>query len=92
MSIADYLDMTLRLLAGLAAGGLIGLERSFRGRFAGFRTHALVGLASALLMALSAYGPAWFPIDPGNFDPTRVAQGIMTGSARAGQLTRLRRA
>ena len=79
MSEADYLDMGTRLAAALALGGLIGLERSYRGRFAGFRTHALVSLASALLMVLSAFGPAWFPEQPRNFDPTRVAQGIMTG-------------
>jgi putative Mg2+ transporter-C (MgtC) family protein len=79
MEPAEYIDMTLRLLAALAAGGLVGLERSYRGRFAGFRTHALVCLASALLMILSAFGPDWFPEHSRNFDPTRVAQGIMTG-------------
>lgn len=71
--------MTARLLAALAAGGAIGLERTYRGRFAGFRTHALVCLASALLMVLSAFGPVWFPEESINFDPTRVAQGLMTG-------------
>jgi len=79
MSTADYIDMGMRLLAAMAAGGVIGLERSYRGRFAGFRTHALVCLASALLMVLSAFAPAWFPETSMDFDPTRVAQGLMTG-------------
>jgi len=37
-----HLDLTLHLLVALVAGGLVGLERSFHGRPAGFRTHALV--------------------------------------------------
>ena len=36
----EYIQILLRLVAALAAGGIIGLERSFRGRAAGFRTHA----------------------------------------------------
>lgn len=62
----------LNLLLALVAGGLIGLERSHHGRPAGFRTHALVCLASGLLMQLPL-------IAPGNIDAARLAQGIMTG-------------
>src|SRR5688500_18359647 len=74
--------MGLRMAAALAAGGLIGLERSHRGRPAGFRTHALVCLASTLLMFITAYEAHWFPRDAAArvvLDPTRMAQGIMTG-------------
>jgi putative Mg2+ transporter-C (MgtC) family protein len=75
----DYTEIGLRLALALALGGIIGIERSYRGRAAGFRTHALVSLASGLLMLISAYGAAWFPLEAANLDPTRVAQGIMTG-------------
>jgi putative Mg2+ transporter-C (MgtC) family protein len=78
----DYVEMTLRLAAALAAGGLIGIERSHRGRPAGFRTHALVCLASTLLMLVTVYQDLWFPqLAAGTLvlDPTRMAQGIMTG-------------
>ena len=78
----DYLEMVFRMLAALLAGGLIGLERSHRGRPAGFRTHALVCLASSLLMLVTAYESHWFPRDAEArvvLDPTRMAQGIMTG-------------
>jgi putative Mg2+ transporter-C (MgtC) family protein len=79
----DYLEMGFRMAAALAAGGLIGLERSHRGRPAGFRTHALVCLASTLLMFITAYEGHWFPRDAAAarvvLDPTRMAQGIMTG-------------
>jgi putative Mg2+ transporter-C (MgtC) family protein len=70
------------LLAALAAGGAIGLERSYHGRPAGFRTHALVCMASSLLMGVAIFQGAWFPGGVGESvrpDPTRMAQGVMTG-------------
>jgi uncharacterized membrane protein YhiD involved in acid resistance len=77
-----YLDISLNLVSALVAGSLIGLERTFHGRPAGFRTHALVCVASALLMVLSAYQWKWLigaPTEIIRTDPTRMAQGIMTG-------------
>ena len=74
--------MILRLLAALAAGGVIGLERTYRGRAAGFRTHALVCVASTLLMLVTVYESHWFSQAAAArvvIDPTRMAQGIMTG-------------
>src|SRR3954464_10025972 len=77
---ADHLDMLLRLLAAVAAGACIGYERSFHGRPAGLRTHVLVCLASAVLMLVTVYEDEWVRT-PGEsrLDPTRMAQGIMTG-------------
>jgi putative Mg2+ transporter-C (MgtC) family protein len=78
----DYLEIGFRMAAALIAGGLIGLERSHRGRPAGFRTHALVCLSSTLLMLVTAYESHWFPRESAArviIDPTRMAQGIMTG-------------
>jgi putative Mg2+ transporter-C (MgtC) family protein len=63
-------------------GGAIGLERSYHGRPAGFRTHALVCLSTSLLMLLSAFDTAWVTasaVARTTLDPTRMAQGIMTG-------------
>jgi len=77
-----HLEMAIQLASALAAGSLIGLERTFHGRPAGFRTHALVCLASALLMQLTAHQPQWLtgiPLEALRADPTRMAQGIMTG-------------
>ena len=59
----EYFEIVFRLVAALAAGGLIGLERSHRGRPAGFRTHALVCLASSLLMIVTVYEAHWIPRD-----------------------------
>lgn len=78
----DSIDIAIRLFGALAAGSLIGLERSFHGRPAGFRTHALVCLASALLMLIPAYQTTWLgiPADSNlSTNPSRMAQGIMTG-------------
>ena len=77
----DHLRILVHLLAALAAGGAIGIERSWHGRPAGFRTHSLVCLASSLLMLLTVYQATWFPAggDTVRLDPTRMAQGIMTG-------------
>src|SRR5690349_2864433 len=76
------LEILKHLLIALAAGGLIGFERSFHGRPAGFRTHTLVCLASSALMLVTLYGGQWFPAEFSGrvaLDPTRMAQGIMTG-------------
>ena len=74
-------DVLLHLAGAIVAGGAIGMERSFHGRPAGFRTHTLVCLASSLLMLLTVYQPQWFRGVPDSvrIDPTRMAQGIMTG-------------
>lgn len=77
----DDLEMALRLLAALLAGALIGYERSYHGRPAGFRTHTLVCAASSLLMLVTVYESHWVraAADSIRLDPTRMAQGIMTG-------------
>lgn len=78
----EYLVTTVRLLLAAIAGGLIGLERSHHGRPAGFRTHTLVCVAASLLMVLGVF--QWnlvlhAPLETIRVDPTRMAQGIMTG-------------
>ena len=78
----EYLEMSFRLVVALGAGALIGLERSYRGRPAGFRTHALVCTASSLLMLVTVYESLWFSGANAArivLDPTRMSQGIMTG-------------
>src|SRR5262245_46970502 len=70
-----------RIFGSLFIGALIGLERSFHGRPAGFRTHALVCVASALLMLVTVYQNEWMThVTPEAIrtDPMRMAQGIMT--------------
>lgn len=78
----ELLVMSVRIFGALVIGAAIGLERSFHARPAGFRTHALVCMASALLMLVTVYQNAWMTevaLDAIRTDPTRMAQGIMTG-------------
>ncbi len=79
---AETLGALGNLIVATIAGGLIGLERSFHGRPAGFRTHTLVCLASSILMLVAIYERHWFAgsvVETVRIDPTRMAQGIMTG-------------
>ena len=80
----DYIDLVIvgRVSGAIVIGALIGFERTFHGRPAGFRTHALVCLASTLLMIVTVYQGEWMTKvehDAIRTDPTRMAQGIMTG-------------
>ncbi len=73
----------LPLLGALVAGGLIGFERGFRGQPAGFRTHSLLAMTSALLMVTANHQMVWAgditPHDVIRIDPVRMAHGILTG-------------
>lgn len=82
MNESEYINILVHLISALVAGAAIGLERSFHGRPAGFRTHTLVCLTSSLLMLVTLYQSQWMPgitHDMIRIDPTRTAQGIMTG-------------
>jgi putative Mg2+ transporter-C (MgtC) family protein len=69
-------------LAGLL-GAAIGLEREFREREAGLRTHLLVSLGSALFTIVSAFGfhdvLAHDPQAVVRLDPSRIAAQIVSG-------------
>ena len=44
---ATYIDLTIRLSLALLLGGAIGIEREYRAKEAGFRTHFLVHMNGA---------------------------------------------
>ncbi|MCR5298007.1 MAG: MgtC/SapB family protein [Paludibacteraceae bacterium] len=74
------LDMVLRLLVAALLGGAIGLERELRDKAAGFRTHFLVALGSALFMIVSAYGfQETLITESHRLDVSRVAAQVVTG-------------
>lgn len=74
LSLATQLELTLRLIVALLLGGVIGWERELQRMPAGFRTHALVSLGSAIFTVISAYAFT----GPGS-DPTRIAAQIVSG-------------
>ncbi|MBM3251280.1 MAG: MgtC/SapB family protein [Candidatus Omnitrophica bacterium] len=71
-------EIAIRLVLSVLLSSLIGLERELKQHGAGFRTHILVCLGSALIMLTSLYV---FDIykDVVNLDPARIASGIITG-------------
>ena len=68
------LEISLRLFVALLLGGIIGIEREYRSKEAGFRTHFLVAMGSALFCIVSQYG---FGFDLK--DSSRVAAQVVSG-------------
>ena len=76
------LEFILRLAIAAVLGGVIGLEREYRAKEAGFRTHFLVALGSALFMILSMYGFDSMINDTAqklSYDPSRIASQVVPG-------------
>lgn len=74
-------DFIIRLLVATALGAVIGLDREYRTKAAGFRTHVLVALGSALFMIISVHGFDDLPKDQMTLrmDPARIAAQVVTG-------------
>ena len=75
-------EALLRVVIAAVLGGAVGLERELRDRAAGFRTHMLVSIGSALFTIVSAYAFRDFLVGGGavvRADPTRIAAQIVTG-------------
>ena len=66
-------NFILRLFIAGLLGGLIGIEREYRAKEAGIRTHFIVALGSALFMIISEYAFS------GNYDHSRVAAQVVSG-------------
>lgn len=74
-------EFIFRLFFAAFLGGIIGLERNYRAKEAGFRTHFLVALGSALFMIISQYGFGGELEKMGNlrWDASRIASQVVTG-------------
>lgn len=73
-------DFVLRLLVAGILGAVIGLDREYRAKEAGYRTHFLVSLGSALIMIVSQYGfQEIIQEDSVTLDPSRVAAQVVSG-------------
>lgn len=80
MNIITY-EFVLRLFVAAMLGGVIGLEREYRAKEAGFRTHFLVALGSGLFMILSqfAFDDVLGHYEQVSLDPSRIASQVVTG-------------
>ena len=74
-------DFIGRLCVAGLCGTVIGLDREYRVKDAGFRTHFLVALGSALMMVVSQYGFEEFLAshDGLRLDPSRIAAQVVSG-------------
>lgn len=68
-------NLICRLAVAAALGTVIGLDREYRAKDAGFRTHFLVSFGSALFMVISQFGF----VGGASFDPSRVAAQVVSG-------------
>lgn len=79
------IELILRMLLACVCGIAVGIERNMRSKEAGIRTHCIVACASALMMIVSKYGFFDLIMSTNEFaadmrlDPSRMAQGIVTG-------------
>ena len=71
---ANYTQLVLRLSLALLLGGGIGIEREYRSKEAGFRTHFLVALGSTLFCIVSQYG-----FGEELKDSSRIAAQVVSG-------------
>ncbi|NLO81831.1 MAG: MgtC/SapB family protein [Clostridiales bacterium] len=68
----------LKLILAMVLGGLVGLEREITNRPAGFRTHTLVCMGSALVMITSQYiFDEYHSLV--NLDPARLGAQVISG-------------
>ena len=72
----DFLSLLIKLLTAFILGTVIGLERSYHNKPAGFRTHTLVvlGATIAALTGIYLYVGLELPTDV-----SRIAAGVVTG-------------
>lgn len=80
-----WFQAIIKLVLGFILAGIIGLERSSWSKPAGFRTHALVGLSSVLIMLCGEYMSKAYDIDPSRI-PAQLLSGI--GFIGAGTILR----
>lgn len=75
-----FWEFTLRLSIAFILGAIVGLDRTYRAKDAGFRTHILVCVGSALMMIISQYGfEDIVSTDTTRYDPARIAAQVVSG-------------
>ena len=73
-------DFVWRLVLAALFGTIIGLDREYREKEAGFRTHFLVSLGSALMMIVSQYGFSEILTHYGvSLEPSRISAQVVSG-------------
>jgi len=75
--VGNLILVVIAIILSVILCGAVGIEREWRGRSAGLRTHLLVGVGSCIIMIISIYGfPQMFAEKR---DVARLAAQIITG-------------
>jgi putative Mg2+ transporter-C (MgtC) family protein len=82
-------EIMLRLILAALLGGIVGFEREHTNRPAGFRTHILVCVGSALVMVTSEFIFAKYG-KVANIDPARLGAQVISGIGFLGAGTIIR--
>ena len=78
-------EFIFRLVIAGILGALVGLDREYRAKEAGTRTHFLVSLGSALIMMVSQWGfEDILKVQGVGLDPSRVAAQVVSGIGSIG--------
>lgn len=84
-SLAQSLEMILRLVIACACGAVVGFEREKNYKDAGLRTHLIVCCSAALMMLVSKYGfsdlyaAGEAVLGTKGADPSRIAAQVISG-------------
>lgn len=73
MNLTYWWEIILKLVVATVCGGIIGYQRETFERPAGFRTHILVCVGSAIYMLVSV------TVAGNSFDPSRIAAQVASG-------------
>lgn len=73
----SFASVCFRMFVATVAGILIGMDREYKNKGAGIKTHALVCLGSALCMIVNEYALYTFP--GSNTDITRIGAQVISG-------------
>ena len=70
-------SVILRIVLCVLCGGVVGIEREWRHRTAGLKTHILVCMGAAVCMITGQYAVEYFPMS--SIDPTRIGAQVVSG-------------
>lgn len=73
----NMMAVVFRLFCCILCGGLLGIEREWRHRTAGLKTHVVVCMGAAICMMIGQYAILYF--DSKSIDPTRIGAQVVSG-------------
>lgn len=73
----NIVSVLLRVMCSILCGGVVGIEREWRHRTAGFKTHILVCMGAAICMVTGQYATQYFQL--ASIDPTRIGAQVVSG-------------